>query len=141
VEAGITAGWTTEELRAGQEIFSFRERPNRLRGPPIFPSEYQELFPGLKQPEREAGHSPPSSAEVKYRWSYTSTFPYFMTWCLIKHGCKFTLHSSRLLLPYLPPIFYVPFIDVFDAEQAVFSRLYVFASSLHMLGSGVQLTS
>jgi hypothetical protein len=28
---------------------------------------------GLKRPKREADHSPPSSAEVKNVWSYTST--------------------------------------------------------------------
>jgi hypothetical protein len=28
---------------------------------------------GVKQPGREADHSPPSSAEVKNAWSYTST--------------------------------------------------------------------
>jgi hypothetical protein len=34
----------------------------------------QLLFPfGVKRPGREAGHSPPSSAEVKIVWSYTST--------------------------------------------------------------------
>jgi hypothetical protein len=38
-------------------------------------------FPGGK-----AYHSPPSSAEVKNAWSYTSTPQYiFMTWCLVKH--------------------------------------------------------
>jgi hypothetical protein len=30
-------------------------------------------FPGIKLPGREADHSPPSSAEVKNAWSYTST--------------------------------------------------------------------
>jgi hypothetical protein len=30
---------------------------------------------GLKRPGREADHSPPSSAEVKNAWSYTSTPP------------------------------------------------------------------
>jgi hypothetical protein len=30
---------------------------------------------GLKRPGREADHSPPSSAEVKNAWSYTSTRP------------------------------------------------------------------
>jgi len=30
---------------------------------------------GLKRPRREAYHSPPSSAEVKNAWSYTSTLP------------------------------------------------------------------
>jgi hypothetical protein len=32
-------------------------------------------FLGVKRPEREADHSPPSSAEVKNAWSYTSTPP------------------------------------------------------------------
>jgi hypothetical protein len=31
------------------------------------------LFPVVKQPEREANHSPPPSAEVKSAWSYSST--------------------------------------------------------------------
>jgi hypothetical protein len=36
--------------------------------------------PGVKQPGREADHSPPASAEVKKMWIYTSTPPYaFMT--------------------------------------------------------------
>jgi hypothetical protein len=30
-------------------------------------------FPGVKQPGREADHSPPISAEVKKMWLYTST--------------------------------------------------------------------
>jgi hypothetical protein len=38
------------------------------------------LSPGIKWLEREADHSPPSNAEVKNAWSYTSTLPYaFMT--------------------------------------------------------------
>jgi hypothetical protein len=34
---------------------------------------------GVKLPGREADHSPPSSAEVKTTWSYTSTPPYAFT--------------------------------------------------------------
>jgi hypothetical protein len=33
------------------------------------------VSPGVKQQEREADHSPTSSAEVKNSWSYTSTHP------------------------------------------------------------------
>jgi hypothetical protein len=41
---------------------------------------------GVKQPGRETDHSPPSSAEVKNVWSYTSAPQYtFMAWCLVKH--------------------------------------------------------
>jgi hypothetical protein len=33
-------------------------------------------FPGVKRPGREADHSPPTSAEVKKMWIYTSTPSY-----------------------------------------------------------------
>jgi hypothetical protein len=33
-------------------------------------------FPGVKRPGREVNHSPPTSAEVKKMWIYTSTPPY-----------------------------------------------------------------
>jgi hypothetical protein len=49
------------------------------------------------RPKREADHSPPSGAEVKNVWSYTSTPQYvFMAWCLLKHKDNFTF-----TLPYL----------------------------------------
>jgi hypothetical protein len=45
----------------------------------------------LKWPEREADHSPPSSAEVKNAWSYISIPQYvFMAWCLVKYRDNFT---------------------------------------------------
>jgi hypothetical protein len=48
-------------------------------------------FLGSKELEREADHSPPSNAEVKNAWSYTSTPQYaFMAWCLVKHRDNFT---------------------------------------------------
>jgi hypothetical protein len=34
---------------------------------------------GIKKPEREGEHPPPSSAEDKTMWSYTSTPPYMFT--------------------------------------------------------------
>jgi hypothetical protein len=43
-----------------------------------------DISPELKRPGREAGHSPPTSAEVKKMWTYTSTPPYvFMARCLV----------------------------------------------------------
>jgi len=61
------------------------------------------LSPGVKRPGREADHSPPSSAEVKNAWIYTSTTHtsswrgaqsrtgyVFMTWYLVKHRDNFT---------------------------------------------------
>jgi hypothetical protein len=49
------------------------------------------VFLGIKQPGREADHSPPSIADVN-AWSYISTFPHvFMAWCLVKQRGSFTL--------------------------------------------------
>jgi hypothetical protein len=40
----------------------------------------------IKRPGREADHSPPSSAEIKHAWRYTSSPEYvFMACCLVKH--------------------------------------------------------
>jgi hypothetical protein len=36
------------------------------------------VSPGVKRPGRDADNSPPSSAEVKNTWSYTSTPPYLV---------------------------------------------------------------
>jgi hypothetical protein len=42
------------------------------------------LSPGVKRSGREAEHSPPTSAEAKNTWIYTSSPPYaFMAKCLI----------------------------------------------------------
>jgi len=40
------------------------------------PMDTRGSFPAVKQPECEADHSPPSSAEVKNVGSYSSTPPY-----------------------------------------------------------------
>jgi len=41
---------------------------------------------GVKWPGREADQSPPSSAEVRNAWIYTSTPQYvFMAWYLVKY--------------------------------------------------------
>jgi hypothetical protein len=53
---------------------------------------------GIKWLGREPDHSPPSNAEVKNAWSYTSTPQYvFMAWCLVKHRDNFTF----LPLPFM----------------------------------------
>jgi hypothetical protein len=47
----------------------------------------------VKRPDREADHSPPSSAEIMNAWSYTCTRQYaFIAWCLVKHRENFTFY-------------------------------------------------
>jgi hypothetical protein len=59
--------------------------------PASYPMGTWALSLGVKRPGREADHSPPSSAEVKNAWSYTSIPQYvFMAWCLVKHRDVFT---------------------------------------------------
>jgi hypothetical protein len=57
--------------------FSLYHRVQTGSGPTQPPIQCvpEELSQGLKRPEREAGHSPPNSAEVENAWSYTSTIP------------------------------------------------------------------
>jgi hypothetical protein len=60
----------------GWEFFS---SPRCLAGSGAHPASYsigtRGFSLGVKQPGCEADHSPPSSAEVKNAWSYTSTPP------------------------------------------------------------------
>jgi hypothetical protein len=53
----------------------FRTYPDRLQGPPSLLYNGYWVFPGVRRPGRDAGHKPPSSAEVKKELSYTSTHP------------------------------------------------------------------
>jgi hypothetical protein len=53
----------------------------------------RDLSLKVKRPKSEADHSPPSSAEIKNAWSYTSIPQYvFMAWCLVKHRDNFTFN-------------------------------------------------
>jgi hypothetical protein len=61
----------------GSRIFSSPRRPDRLWGPSTLLSNgYRDLSPGINWPRHEADPTPPSSAEVKKMWIYTSTPPY-----------------------------------------------------------------
>jgi hypothetical protein len=60
---------------AGAVNFSLLHRVQTGSGayPSSYPMGTRVSFSGVKRPEREIDHSPPSSAEVKNAWSYTST--------------------------------------------------------------------
>jgi hypothetical protein len=50
--------------------------------PIVGPTPFLKWLPGPVSPEREADHSPPSSADIKNAQSYASTPPYvFMALC------------------------------------------------------------
>jgi len=66
------------ESRQVQEMFSFKKRPNRLRGTRNLPyNPYTgALFSGVKWSGRNIVQLLPSSAEFKNAWNYNCTSPY-----------------------------------------------------------------
>jgi hypothetical protein len=79
-------------------IFLFATALKSVLGPTQPPIQWVPgvVSPGVKRLEHGADHSPPSSAEVKNTWHYTSTPHYvFMEWCLVKHRDNFTFSFIR----------------------------------------------
>jgi hypothetical protein len=72
---GWTIGVLGFDFRRGFEIFLFTTAFKTVLGPTQPPIKWVPgaLSLGVKRPGREADHSPPSSAEVKNAWNYTST--------------------------------------------------------------------
>jgi hypothetical protein len=70
----IEGGFETQQ---GLVIFLFNTVSRPALGPtqPTIQWVPGILSLGVKRPGREADHSPPSSAEIKNEWSYTSTPP------------------------------------------------------------------
>jgi hypothetical protein len=81
---GIETGYGLDDrgvgvpVPGGTRIFCSQQRPDRLWGPTHPPIQWVTvaLSTGLKRLGRESDHSPPTSAEVKKMWIYTSTPPY-----------------------------------------------------------------
>jgi hypothetical protein len=72
-----TIGVLVFDSPRGLGIFLFTAVSRTALGPTQPPIQWVPgvLTLGVKQPRCEAEHSPPSSAEVKNAWSYTSTPP------------------------------------------------------------------
>jgi hypothetical protein len=88
-----TIGVLGFDFRRGSGIFLFTNMSRTALGSTQPPIQWVDgaLSLGVKRPRHEADHSPPSTAEVKDVWSYTSTPQYvFMAWCLVKHWDNFT---------------------------------------------------
>jgi len=80
-----TPSWRGAQLKKHKDNFTTVSSP--ALGPLQPPIRWVpgSLSLGLKRPGSEADQSPPSSAEVKNVWSYTSAPQYaFMEWCLVK---------------------------------------------------------
>jgi hypothetical protein len=78
---GIATGYGLDDRGVGvrvleeSRIFSSPRRPDWLWGP-THPMGTGAFSPGVKRQGPEADRSPPTSAEVKTMWIYTSTPPY-----------------------------------------------------------------
>jgi len=78
----------------GLGIFLF----DTASGPPLGPTQPPiqwvsgAISLGVKPPGSEADHSPPSSAEVKNAWSYTSTSP------IRFHGVVLSMARGKIYL-------------------------------------------
>jgi hypothetical protein len=74
-------GWMTEvRFPAGVRTFSLRHRVQTGSG--LLSNEYRSFCPRVvKQPGREADHSPLCSSMVRDKWSYTSTTLHFIMAC------------------------------------------------------------
>jgi hypothetical protein len=81
---GIVTGYGLDDQR-GREFESREGKRFSLlhivqTGSGVHPTSYKMgtggSFPGIKRQGRETDHSPPTSAEVKKMWIYTSTPPY-----------------------------------------------------------------
>lgn len=80
-EAGQSGVWI--QLDTGKKrFFSSTRSPDRLWGQhDLILDVFRNSFMGIKRPEREIPHSPPSSAEFRNEWSYTSLpTPRMSTW-------------------------------------------------------------
>jgi hypothetical protein len=74
--AGQLRGWISSPCRVTNFLFSSSSRLALESTQPPIQWVLGALSPGVKWPRREADHSPPTRAEVKKMWIYTSTPPY-----------------------------------------------------------------
>jgi hypothetical protein len=101
IGAGI-AEWYKAELRAGRSGIRVPAEAGNFclyhRVPTQPPIQWVPgtLFLGVKRPDREVDHSPPSSAEVKNAWSYTSTPLMLLRGVVLSKST-----GTNLPLPYL----------------------------------------
>jgi hypothetical protein len=99
---GLDDQGVSVRIPVGSNMFSVACRP--ALGPNQPPNQWVlgALSPGVKRPGHEADHSPPTSAEVKKTWIYTTT-PHTSSWRSAK--LLFTFFYNGILITitlYLP---------------------------------------
>jgi hypothetical protein len=85
--------------RVSKGIFLLATVSRPALGPSQPPIQWapRVLSPEVKRAVQEFDRSPPSSAQFKNVWIYTSTPPiHLMTWHLIKHRCNFVFTLCKL---------------------------------------------
>jgi hypothetical protein len=105
-KSGIPLGYGLDNrgFESRQELvilqFTTASRPTLRPNHPPIQGAPGTLFLVIKRPEREADHSPPSSAEVKNSLALPPLPKYaFVAWCLVKHrdNYTFTFTTARHL--------------------------------------------
>jgi hypothetical protein len=77
---GRLRGRSSSTGRVKNFLFSTSSIPAAGSTQPPIQLVPRALSPGLQRPGHEADHSPPTSAEVKKMWSYTSSPPQTPSW-------------------------------------------------------------
>lgn len=72
---GLLRNWGSESSSAKKKL------PHSVHVGSCAPVVIRDPFPGMKQHVRRSDHLPPSSAEIKNVWYYTSTPLYFFMIC------------------------------------------------------------
>jgi hypothetical protein len=77
-QSDLATGWMIgvrfpEGAMIGIFLFATASKPPLGPTQPLIQSVPETLIPGVKRLRREVEHLPPSSAEVKNAWTYTST--------------------------------------------------------------------
>jgi hypothetical protein len=124
--AGLRAGYSGFESRQRLRIFLFTTASRPALGPTQTPIQRVcgSFSLGIIRPGCEADHSPPSSAEVKNAWSYTSTPPMrLMTWCSVKKR-YFTLMEYILERKYS---------HLFLSVQRCFRQVIFIENTCHLM--------
>ena len=97
-----TTGWTIGGSNPGWSNRFVSSSPPS----PLF-YEYRGFIPEVSRPGRDVDHSPPSSAEAKNEWSYTST-PLICHHGVDRDNCMFLpIFLSSLALQITANIFFV----------------------------------